>query len=204
MKVKICGITNVEDAGKAAYYGAWAVGFVFHKKSPRYVSPSRAKKIIDTLPPFITPVGVFVNLSDRAIRDICKFTGIRTLQFHGTESPVFCHRFKEYKKIKAFRVGPDFKPEQVKQYNVDAYLFDAYVEGQEGGTGESFNWEVIKDVKFDKPVILSGGLKASNIVQAVDEVSPYAVDISSGVEKSPGIKDPRKIREFFDMLNFKK
>lgn len=201
VKVKICGITNSDDALKAAHYGATAVGFVFHKKSPRYVSPSKVKKIINELPPFVTPVGVFVNLNDRAIRDICRFTGIRTLQFHGNEDPGMCQRFaREYNVIKAFRVDDAFNFEQVEKYKVSGYLFDTYHESAFGGTGKQFNWELLKGKKFARPVILSGGLNAGNIKQAIDTIQPYAVDISSGVEKSPGIKDPRLIRDFFVTL----
>ena len=196
MKVKICGITNHEDAQKAMYYGAYAAGFIFHKKSPRYVSPSKARKLIEALPPFIVPVGVFVDLKEKAVRDICQFTRIRTVQFHGEETPLYCKRFTDYKIIKAFRVNDMFDPVGVRKYKVDAYLFDTFQENVIGGTGKTFNWEVLKGHKFEKPVILSGGLTAENVADAIGSVNPYAVDVSSGVEKTPGIKDPRKIREF--------
>lgn len=196
MKVKICGITNNEDAQKAMFYGAYAVGFIFHKKSPRYVSPSKARKLIEALPPFIVPVGVFVDLKEKAVRDICQFTRIRTVQFHGEETAVYCKRFADCKIIKAFRVNDLFDVTGVKKYKVDAYLFDTYQENQLGGTGKTFNWDLLKEHRFDKPVILSGGLTASNVGEGIKAVNPYAVDVSSGVEKSPGIKDPRKIREF--------
>ena len=203
MKVKVCGITNKDDAGRAAYYGASALGFIFHKKSPRYVSPSRAKKIISELPPFVIPVGVFVNLSEKAINDICRFTKIRTIQLHGDESATFCKRMrKNYKVIKAFRVDELFDVNIVKKFDVDAYLFDTYKEGVEGGTGETFNWSAIAGQKFDAPVILSGGLKAENVQEAISVVNPYAIDVSSGLEKTPGIKDPRKVRAFFDLIDF--
>jgi phosphoribosylanthranilate isomerase len=197
VKVKICGITNSEDALKAAFYGAWAVGFVFYKKSPRYVSPSKVKKIISELPPFVTPVGVFVDQNDRALRDICGFTGIRTLQFHGREEPGLCHRFREYSVIKAFRIKDEFNFDQLNRYKVQGYLFDAFQDDALGGTGKQFDWDLLKGKTFQKPFILSGGLNASNIRQAVEAVNPYAVDVSSGVEKSPGIKDHRLIRDFF-------
>ncbi len=199
-KVKICGITNIEDALKVVYYGAWAVGFVFYKKSPRYVSPSRAKKVIEALPPFVTPVGVFVNQSEKAVRDICKFTNIQTLQFHGEEKAVYCKRFTGFKIIKAFRIGQVFDFEQIKKYKVDAYLFDTYQEDIQGGTGKTFNWKSLAAQKIDKPFILSGGLSAQNINEALNVVDPYAVDVSSSVEQSPGVKKPRLIREFFQAL----
>jgi len=201
VRVKICGITNNEDAQKAVYYGAWAIGFIFYKKSPRYISASKARKIIEALPPFVTPVGVFVNLKDRAVRDICQFTRIRTLQFHGEEDPGFCRRFKDYKIIKSFRVNNNFDFAEVKKYNVDAYLFDTFQEDAYGGSGRSCNWKLLNGFQSDKPILLSGGLKAENVKEALEEVRPFALDVSSGVEKSPGIKDPRLIRGFFETLN---
>lgn len=198
-RVKICGITNQDDALKAAYYGAYAVGFIFYKKSPRYVSPSKARKIIETLPPFVVPVGVFVDLKENAVREICKFTRIKTVQFHGEEKPVYCKRFADYKIIKAFRVNDLFDFTSVIKYKVDAYLFDTYQENVLGGTGKTFNWGLLKKQKFDKPVILSGGLTAENVKTGITEIKPYAVDISSGLEKSPGIKDASKIREFMSI-----
>jgi len=201
VRVKVCGITNNEDALKAVYYGAWALGFVFTKKSPRYVSPSRARKIIENLPPFVTPVGVFVDQSERAVRDICKFTRIGTVQFHGEEKAVYCKRFTDFKVIKAFRIGDYFPIDSIKKYKVDAYLFDTYEKGVAGGTGRVFNWDILKEHKIEKPVILSGGLNALNVQEALAATNPFAIDVSSGVEKSPGIKNPRLIRGFFDAVN---
>ena len=199
VKVKVCGITNIEDAQKAAYYGAWAVGFIFTKKSPRYVSPSRARKVIEALPPFVTPVGVFVDQSERAVRDICRFTRISTVQFHGDEPPVYCKRFKDFKIIKAIRIGDFFPAEMIYKYKVDAFLFDTYDDQAAGGTGKIFNWSVLTGQKIDKPFILSGGLTEGNLQAALSAVNPYAVDVSSGVERSPGIKDARKVRTFLDI-----
>ncbi len=204
VRIKICGITNAEDAAKAVYYGAWAVGFIFSKKSPRYISPSRARKLIEALPPFVTPVGVFVDQSERAVRDICKFTRIQTIQFHGEEKAVYCKRFSDFKVIKAFRIGAFFPADEIKKFKVDAYLFDTYEKDVQGGTGKIFNWDLLKQHKIEKPVILSGGLNAQNVQEALDVTSPFAIDVSSGVEKSPGIKNPRLIRAFFDAANFKK
>lgn len=200
VKVKVCGITNFEDASKSAFYGAAAVGFVFCKKSPRYISPSKARTIIEKLPPFVTPVGVFVDLNERAVRDICRFTRISTVQFHGEEDQMYCKRFKDYKIIKAFRVGEYFDIEKVKKYKVDAFLFDTYQENVAGGTGKTFNWYLLKDIKFDKPVILSGGLNPFNVKEAIGILNPFMVDVSSGVEQSPGIKSPKLIRDFFEAV----
>ena len=202
VRVKVCGITNLEDASKVVYYGASAVGFIFTKKSPRYISPSKARKIIESLPPFVVPVGVFLDQSERAVKDICKFTRIRTVQFHGEEKPVYCKRFADFKVIKAFRIGEYFPEDYIRKYKVDAYLFDTLVDGAQVGTGKAFNWSMLRNKKIERPFILSGGLNDQNVREALDVVTPYAVDVCSGIEKSPGIKDPRRIRGFFDALNF--
>ncbi|MBF0532433.1 MAG: phosphoribosylanthranilate isomerase [Candidatus Omnitrophica bacterium] len=202
VKIKICGLTNIDDAAKSVYYGATALGFNFYKKSPRYVSPSKVRRIVEALPPLVTPVGIFVNQKERAIREILKFTRIATVQFHGEEDQVFCKRFSDVKVIKAFRVGPGFDPESVKKFKVDAYLFDTFQADQIGGTGKTFSWEVISAVKWDRPVILSGGLNHENVFQAVAAVKPYAVDVASGVEKMPGIKNHRMIQAFCEAVHF--
>ena len=200
-RVKICGITNIADAQMAVAAGASALGFIFHKKSPRYISPSKARPIIEALPPFVTPVGVFVNASEHAVRDICRLARIATVQFHGEESPGYCKRFKHFKIIKAFRVSNIFDFKAVLQYKVDACLFDTFAKDAAGGTGKTFNWELLKNYKFDKPVILSGGLNPENVRQAVEAVRPYAVDVASGAEKSPGIKDYHLINAFCQAVN---
>lgn len=195
-RVKICGITNLKDARTAVNAGASALGFVFYKKSPRYILPAKAKKIIDALPPFVTPVGVFVNERQAVVHKVCRLTGITTVQFHGEETPAYCGRFKDYKVIKAFRVREGFNSIQVKQYQSGAFLFDTFQESLAGGTGKTFNWDLLKGQKFAKPFILSGGLNSGNVRQAIDALSPYAVDVSSGVEKSPGIKDHSLVNAF--------
>ena len=201
-RVKICGITNKEDALKSVELGAWALGFIFYRKSPRFVSPYKVKKIIDALPPFVTPVGVFVNQNEGAIKDIVDFCGINNVQLHGDESPLVCQRLsKKYKVIKAFRVKEDFNISGLGEYPVTAYLFDGHEKGVFGGTGKIFDWNVIKDKKIPKPVILSGGLSPDNVAGAVRGLSPYAVDVSSGVEKEPGKKDYGKMEIFFRNLD---
>ena len=202
VKVKICGITNVKDALMAAGLGAWALGFVFYKKSPRCISPSKARKIIEALPPFVTPVGVFVNHNERAVADICRYTRIRVLQFHGDETPLYCKRFKDYKIIKAFRLGEEFDFAKLSEFKVDAFLFDAFQEDQYGGTGRTFNWELLKGRSFSRPYILAGGLNTENIAQALASVDHlYAVDVSSGVEISPGQKDYQGIKLFLNFIS---
>jgi phosphoribosylanthranilate isomerase len=200
VRVKVCGITSYEDAAKAVYHGAWAIGFVFAKKSPRYISPSRARKIIEGLPPFVTPVGVFVDQSEKAVKDICRFTRIQTIQFHGDEKTVYCKRFGDFKIIKAFRIGDFFPIDSIKRYKVDAYLFDTFEQGRHGGTGKKFNWDMLRDRSLDRPFILSGGLNSQNVREAIKTTKPFAVDVSSGIEKSPGVKDPRLMRAFFDAI----
>ncbi len=205
VRIKICGITNREDALKAASLGAWALGFNFYKKSPRFIAPARAKKIIQDLPPFITPVGIFVNQPLGAIRDIIEHCGLGAVQLHGDEDHHFCHRLRRYgaKIIKAFRVKPDFDLGILKDFNVDAFLFDAYKEGEFGGTGTTFDWSLLKDIKGqNKPFILSGGLNAQNIIPLVNAMKPYAVDVASGVESEPGKKDHRSMKEFIEIVSY--
>jgi phosphoribosylanthranilate isomerase len=205
VRIKVCGITNEKDAIKAANLGAWAVGFIFYKKSPRFLSPFKAKKIIEQLPPFITPVGVFVNHNQGAIRDIINHTGIRVVQLHGQEDHHFCHRLRRYnvKVIKAFSVGPEFSPKDIEPYKVDAYLFDTFSTEAYGGTGKTFDWNVLRDVKsMNVPIILSGGLNNQNVIEPVNALKPYAVDVNSQVEEAPGKKDHSKMKEFIDVVSY--
>ena len=198
VRVKICGITEKDDAFKAIKFGADALGFVFYKKSPRYVSPSRARNIIAVLPPFVSTVGVFVNERLGAINDIASFCGLNAVQLHGDEDHHYCHRLKRYpfKVIKAFRVTPSFHFDEAGKFNVDALLFDAYQPDAFGGTGKTFNWELLRQADIKGPFILSGGLDHENILEAIKIVKPYAVDVSSGVELEPGKKDHRKMMSF--------
>ena len=204
VRVKICGMTNLQDTLQAAVYGAWAVGFIFYKKSPRFIGAFKVKKIIDQLPPFVTPVGVFVNQKEGAVKDILQFCGIRTVQFHGDETPEYCRRFKKNcKVIKAVRVGNNVNPDLLKKYSVDAFLLDAFQDGVYGGTGKTFPWHLAKAVKgLGVPLILSGGLTPQNLLSAVEDVRPYAVDVCSGVEKSPGQKNSHAVKEFVDIAQF--
>jgi phosphoribosylanthranilate isomerase len=199
IRVKICGMTNERDALKAVEFGAWAVGFIFYKESPRYISPTKARKIISELPPFITPVGVFVNHKEGAVRDIMTFCGIQTLQLHGDESPSFCERFRRYKVIKALRLQGPVSLGELKRYPVAAFLFDTYQKDAYGGSGKTFDWQWVPSRKdLGKPVILSGGLNAGNVRQALDAVHPFAVDVCSGVESQPGVKDEQRLKEFLE------
>lgn len=194
--VKICGITRTEDALAAGRAGAHAIGLVFFRESPRYITPDRAAKIIRELPPFITTVGLFVNASAAEIRATLAAAPVDLLQFHGDEASEFCGQF-EKPYLKAVRMRPEV---DLLQYARDyrgakALLLDAYVEGRRGGSGTTFDWGLIpRDVAL--PVVLSGGLTAENVSEAVRRVRPHAVDVSSGVESGKGIKDASKIAAF--------
>lgn len=199
-RVKICGITNQKDAQDAVKAGAWALGFIFYKKSPRYTGPFKVKQIVRSLPPFVTPVGVFVDQKEGAVKQILKHCGIRTAQFHGSETPAYCKRFmKDYTVIKALRVADKLDLNALKAYDTHAILLDTYVQGLQGGTGKTFDWSIARRAKMlNKPIILSGGLHYNNVVEAVEAVKPYAVDVSSGVEvqNQPGKKLARSMQMF--------
>jgi phosphoribosylanthranilate isomerase len=194
--VKICGITRLEDALAAARAGAHAIGLVFYEASPRHVTPAKAGEIIRAIPPFITTVGLFVNASATEVRSVLARAPVELLQFHGEETPEFCRQFGR-PFVKAVRVGPGV---DLLQYARDyrdakALLLDALVEGLQGGSGATFDWNLIpRDLAL--PVILSGGLTPDNVTEAVRRVRPLAVDVSSGVESAKGIKDASKIAAF--------
>lgn len=198
VKVKICGITNLEDAKAALDSGADALGFVFYQKSPRYIAPQKARAIIKQLPQGAIKVGVFVNSQEKTIKDIAKLCGLGILQFHGNESWQFCAKFKGYKVIKAFRIKdkPDLR--KISRYKTFAYLFDTFVKSQTGGTGKKFNWKLIKHAisNIKRPFFLSGGLTAENVKEAIKYLRPDWVDVSSSAEIRPGKKDRRKVKKF--------
>jgi len=194
--VKICGITTHEDAQAAVDAGADALGFVFYRPSPRYVSLEQATQIIQRLPPFVTTVGLFVDVGLETVNDMAACCGLDRIQLHGHETPAFCDQVTQ-PVIKAFRVKNAESLGQLPDYRVSAYLLDAYVEGSlPGGTGTPFPWELAARAKAYGPVILAGGLTLDNVEAAIKQTRPYGVDVSSGVESAPGIKDHRKVREF--------
>lgn len=197
VKVKICGITNLKDALAACSYGADAIGFVF-AKSPRRVSPETARSIIKRLPPYIVTVGVFVNEDKGKVRRIAADCGLHCLQFHGDETPGYCNYFKsKYKIVKAVRVRDNDSLADLNKYNVDAFLLDSYVQGKRGGTGVKFNWNLaVKAKRYGKPVILAGGIRIENVKDAIKKVRPYAIDVSSAIEKAPGRKDRDLMKAF--------
>jgi phosphoribosylanthranilate isomerase len=201
VKVKICGITNPEDASLAVELGVDALGFIF-APSPRQVSPENAQRILDSLPPFVQKVGVFVDRDLRSIRDIKAFCGLDAIQLHGDESPDFCREFMP-DTIKAFRLknASSLIPIRLYQGKVRALLLDTYQEGKKGGTGKAFEWSLaFKAREFGIPVILSGGLGPSNIARAILTVRPYAIDVNSSIEARPGRKDPALMRQLMEKV----
>lgn len=198
-KVKICGITNLDDALFAAESGADALGFVFWKKSQRFVEASAVKAIVKALPPFVSCVGVFVDEEASRVNDIARQTGLSCVQLHGSESPEFC-RGMELRVIKAFRIKKSNDIASLSGYDVSAFLLDSYSEGAPGGTGKVFDWACAIEAKKYGKVILAGGLTPGNIEDALRKVGPYGVDVSSGVESSPGKKDRVKIKEFIQQV----
>ncbi|OGW37799.1 MAG: N-(5'-phosphoribosyl)anthranilate isomerase [Nitrospirae bacterium GWD2_57_9] len=195
VKIKICGITNIEDALAATEAGADALGFNFYKKSSRFIEPEKAGEIVRQLPPFVVPVALFVNEREEKIRDIQFTTGIKVLQFQGDEKPEFCERFST-RVIKAFQVKDKESLKHMAHYRVNAYLLDSYREGMRGGTGVTFDWHLAVVAKTFGKIILAGGLTPENVADAVKLVQPYGVDVAGGVEKEKGIKDHAKIRKF--------
>jgi phosphoribosylanthranilate isomerase len=195
VKIKICGITNIDDAMAAVDYGADALGFNFFRKSPRYIEPNKAAEIIAQLPPFIVPVAIFVNEREERIREILSSACIHGVQFHGDETPEFCQRFGNH-VIKAFQVKDKESIKHMAHYRVSAYLLDSYREGVRGGTGETFDWHLAVVAKTFGRIILAGGLNPDNVAEAVKLVQPYGVDVAGGVEREKGIKDHGKLRNF--------
>jgi phosphoribosylanthranilate isomerase len=195
VRVKICGITNIEDALQAVAAGADALGLVFHEASPRHVTPEQAATIIRALPPFVQAVGLFVNATAEFVNATAGQCRLDLVQLHGDESPEYCGLI-ERRVVKAFRVKDITSLDPLKEYQVAGYLLDAWSPSAYGGTGMAFNWEVAKVAEKYSPIILAGGLTPDNVRSAVEIVAPYAVDVSSGVEASPGRKDPARVREF--------
>jgi phosphoribosylanthranilate isomerase len=195
VRVKICGITTLEDAIHSVESGADALGFVFHEASPRHISREQAASIINALPPFIQAVGLFVNAGVEYVNATTDFCRLDLVQLHGDETPAYCDMIRR-RVIKAFRVKDITSLDLVRNYRIAGILLDAFSPKAYGGTGLTFNWEMAKEACRYGPVILAGGLTPENVRHAVEWVNPYGVDVSSGVETAPGRKDPDRVSEF--------
>lgn len=197
-RVKICGITRVDDVLAAARLGAHAIGLVFYERSPRHVSIVQGAQLAKALPPFISAVGLFVDAEPAFVREVLAAVPLDLLQFHGGESPEYCAQFgRPYLKAIRVRAGVDLLQCAARYEGARALLLDAHVEGIPGGTGATFDWGLIP-AKLPLPVILSGGLDAGNVAAGIEQVRPCAVDVSSGVEAAKGIKDAARIAAFIN------
>lgn len=201
VKVKICGITSAEDAEVAVTAGADALGFVMYRKSPRFVEPAIARAIISELPPFILPIGVFVNEEAGRVRTLMDQCGLALAQLHGDESASYCEslgrpalKALRVKNREAFLALAEFQG----RANVRGFVIDAHSDHAYGGTGQTVDWAVAAEVARSVPILLAGGLTPSNLAEAIRQVHPYGVDVSSGVEARPGKKDPSKVKAFIE------
>ena len=196
IKVKICGITNPQDAAVVVEAGADLLGMVFFEGSPRNVTPAQAALICREVPPHVLRVGLFVNASPALVQEAMASCTLQMLQFHGDETPRFCRQFG-LMTMKAFRVSGPATLASLQDYPTEAWLLDAYVKGKFGGTGRTFDWQLAAQAaRMGTPVFLAGGLTSENIGEAIQTVRPYGVDVSGGVESAPGRKDPAKVRAF--------
>lgn len=199
-QIKICGITHREDALCAAECGATALGFIFYPASPRYIKPENAKTIINTLPDKVVTVGVFVNEKPEEVKRIMEYCPLDMIQLHGDESLEYCRHFPASLVIKAVELKNESDINRAGSYDVAAILIDHRHAGLYGGTGKTSNWELAVRVKEKNPLILSGGLNEKNIAEALQTVSPAALDINSSVETSPGKKDHAKLKKIFHLI----
>jgi len=197
-RVKICGITRLEDAQQAVDLGAAALGFNFYPPSPRYVEPAAARAIVNQLPPFVTAAGVFANEADAGrVISIAHDAGVTTVQLHGPGFPDLHELLSAFTLVVAVPVREGFKVEELGNLKPSAYLLDAFDPDRPGGTGKTFDWNAAREAKRYGPIILAGGLTPENVGRAVRVVRPFAVDVASGVESAPGIKDSAKLSAFF-------
>jgi phosphoribosylanthranilate isomerase len=198
-RVKVCGVTSYEDAIMCLDSGADALGFNFYRPSPRFIDPAAARAIIPRLPPLITTVGVFVNVEEPDdVAGAAQEAGIHVIQLHGDEAPDYCRKLSAWPLIKAVRMAEGTVQPDLQAYPVQAILLDSKDDFLFGGTGKAFDWAVIQNLACARPLILAGGLNPSNIARAIRAVKPYAVDVCSGVESSPGKKDAAKLRAFMN------
>lgn len=206
IRIKMCGVTRAVDARVAVQAGVDALGFIFHEKSSRYITPEEVRQIIEFLPPFVDTIGVFVNKKKKEVEEIIRYCNLNYAQLHGEESPKYCERLARFavpcRVIKAFRVNAQLQAVDIAPYNqhVTGYLLDTYHKQVKGGTGKNFDWSLIARLQLQRPLLLAGGLNTTNIQEALQLVQPYGVDVNSGVEKQPGIKDHELIRTFIGLV----
>jgi phosphoribosylanthranilate isomerase len=199
--VKICGVTDPDDARNAALLGADAIGLNFYERSPRCIDASRAARIIEAVPTFVSTVGVFVNHPDpQGLEDLALSLGLHAVQLHGNETPDYCSMIHKVKVIKAFRVDANFRVESLRSYGNQVFLLDSGSGTQFGGTGNVFDWSQAYGANAFGWIIVAGGLNPDNVSPAISTLHPYAVDVSSGVESSPGRKDYEKMRRFIESV----
>ncbi len=199
VRVKICGITSLEDALASVEAGAHALGFNFYRDSPRYIEPSAARRIIDKLPASVLTVGVFVNERSEEVMRFASVAGVQAVQLHGDESPAYCRELQGVFVIKALRVSSGFKPEQAARYETGAILLDGFTTRAYGGAGKTFDWSVAARIRpLVAKLFLAGGLNVNNVAEAIACVAPYAVDVCSALEITPGQKDHARVRAFID------
>jgi phosphoribosylanthranilate isomerase len=198
VQIKICGVTNVKDAGACAEIGASMIGFNFYSQSPRYIEPRLARRIIESMPPGVCAVGVFVDASTEEIRNTAHAAAVRCVQLHGRTSPDTCSELaREFRVIRAFSTDPQFRPEEVSLFGDCDVLVDAHHSDLRGGTGLACDWPAARTAcSFARFFILSGGLTEQNVGRAIATVAPHAVDVCSGVETSPGVKNHRALENF--------
>jgi phosphoribosylanthranilate isomerase len=200
-RVKICGITDPDDARNAALLGADAIGLNFYERSPRFIDGTVASRIIENIPAFVSVVGVFVNHPNpQGLEDLALSLGLNSVQLHGNETPDYCSMIQKVKVIKAFRVDANFRVESLKNYSNTMFLLDSGSGVQFGGTGKVFDWSQAYGANAFGWTVLAGGLTAENVGAAVSRLHPFAVDVSSGVESSPGRKDYEKMRRFIEAV----
>jgi phosphoribosylanthranilate isomerase len=201
MEIKICGITNLYDAIVACISGADAIGFIFYRKSPRYVTAETVRDINKKIPQDISTVGVFVNHDPREVKEIFTFCGLSFIQLHGDESAEYCRQFPASILIKSIYPRSERELSVLQNFPAKTILVDSRDKGLYGGTGKISNWQLAAKVKKMHPLILSGGLNADNILEAIETVSPHAVDVNSGVEQVAGKKDPEKVKNIIKMVH---
>ena len=200
MKVKICGVRSYEDACQALDAGAWALGFIFHRPAKRYIEPEAVASIVKRLPEDALPIGVFVDYPLDELNAVVETAGLRGAQLHGDEDAAYAGEVKAEIVIKSLRVGPDFDPGRVRDFPAQRILLDTYHPQAAGGTGRTFDWSLACRAGELAPVILAGGIHPDNVVDSLRQARPDAIDVSSGVEKAPGIKDPAKILRLFEAI----